>query len=171
MNDEELRVKIYERLGLEIGSLSSEGGNDWIRAEKEILEEAKQQELISLNNFKTINYLTIEKNSQEFQSVLNSDSHFVQFFKVLIAQRNDLSNDDITRLAISGDRDVRTNLAKYQCLTADVIDLIIPNSVYLIKKYLIEKQTLTQEHKKNLLQQMSQAKEMYALLLDKINEK
>lgn len=48
MDDEKLRVKIYKRLGLEIGSLSYEGGNDWIIAEKEILEEEKQQELISL---------------------------------------------------------------------------------------------------------------------------
>ena len=65
MDTNELRIKIYERLGLEFGSLTSEGGNDWIRAEKEVIEEYKQQEFEKLQDLKSIDYLTIDKNSDD----------------------------------------------------------------------------------------------------------
>ena len=45
MDEELLRKEIYNRLGVEIGSLSSESGNDWQRAE-----------ITQVNNEKTVLY-------------------------------------------------------------------------------------------------------------------
>lgn len=44
MEELELRIAIYERLGLEFGCLPSESGNDWQRAKDEVLEEQRQIE-------------------------------------------------------------------------------------------------------------------------------
>lgn len=170
MNEEELREKIYERLGLEFGSLTSESGNDWVRAEKEILEEFRQEEFKKLKELKSIDYLTIEKNSEEFKIVLNSKSNQIQYFKFLIAQRKDLTPDEILILIKTGDRDVVTNLVRSQELDSNMIDLIIPNSVYATKKYLIENQTLSEIQKNVLLERMNLYKETYSDLYEKLNK-
>lgn len=168
MNDEEVRLKIYERLGLEIGSLSSESGNDWERAKKEVLDEIKQKEFEFLSSKKSINYGTIEKNSEEYKMALKSHSILANNFKVQIAQRNDLSDDEVNSLLSCTDKDILINLVKYQILSPENIDLIIPNSVYLVKKYLIEKQNLTDTQKQLLKSLMLLQESLYYDLLIKI---
>lgn len=142
MDEKELRIKIYERLGLEVGSLSSEGGNDWVRAEKEILEEYRQQEFEKLKNLKSIDYLTIAKDSDEFNSAINAISLIAQNYKITIAQRPDLNTEDIDKLIEDGNKDILINLARHQKLSEIQIDTVIPKATYLCKKYLLEKQDL-----------------------------
>lgn len=170
MNDEELRKKIYEILGLEFGSLSNEGGNDWIRAKNEALEEYKKKEFEKLKNLEVTDYLTLDKNSEEYKSVLYSKFNEMQNFKILLAQRNDLTEDEIQVLIKDGNKDIVINLCKTQNLSTSCIDIIIPNSVYLTKKYLIEKQKLSDDHKSKLIESMTNSSLNYSELISSINE-
>lgn len=151
MDSKELRIKIYERLGLEFGSLSSEGGNDWVRAEKEVLEEYRQQEFEKLKDMKSVNYLTVDKNSDEFISVINTTALIAQNYKITIAQRSDLNDEDIDKLIKDGNKDILINLARHQKLNQKQIENIIPKSVYLCKIYLLEKQILSEQEKAILI--------------------
>lgn len=151
MDTNELRIKIYERLGLEFGSLTSEGGNDWIRAEKEVIEEYKQQEFEKLQDLKSIDYLAIDKNSDEYKSAINAISLIAQNYKITIAQRSDLNDEDIDKLIKDGNKDILINLARHQKLNQKQIENIIPKSVYLCKKYLLEKQILSEQEKAILI--------------------
>lgn len=168
MNNEEVRVKIYEYLGLEFGSLSSESGNDWQRAEKEVFQEYKQKELEKLKSVKTTDYLSIDKQSDEFKAVLKSSFTGIQNLKYLIAGRSDLETDDISKLIEFGDKDVLIKLAKIQKLSSEQIDLIIPKSVYLVKKYLITNQSLTDEQKSRLIALMQESSLNYSDLINKL---
>lgn len=151
MDSKELRIKIYERLGLEFGSLSSEGGNDWVRAEKEVLEEYRQQEFEKLKDMKSVNYLTVDKNSDEFISAINTTALIAQNYKITIAQRSDLNDEDIDKLIKDGNKDILINLARHQKLNQKQIENIIPKSVYLCKIYLLEKQILSEQEKAILI--------------------
>lgn len=166
--DEKIRLKIYERLGLEVGSLSSESGNDWERAKKEVFDDIKQKEFELLSSKKSINYVTIEKDSEEYKMALKSNSIIANNFKVQIAQRNDLSDDEVNSLLSCTDKDILINLVKYQMLSPENIDLIIPKSVYLVKKYLIEQHNLTSNQKQLLKNLMLQQENLYFELLKKI---
>lgn len=169
MNEQELRIKIYEYLGLELGSLPSESGNDWQRAEKEVLEDYKQKELEKVKNIKITDYLTIDKQTDEFKTVLKTTFVGMQNLKHLIAERNDLENNEIKQLILTGDKDVLIRLSKSQKLTPEQIDLIIPKSVYLVKKNLITNQNLTDEQKSQLLALMNDSSLDYSELLKLIN--
>lgn len=168
MNKEELRNKIYERLGLEIGSLISEGGNDWVRAEKEVLEEYRQKEFEKVKSINITDYLTIPKDTVEFISVLNSKSIESQRFKILLAQRIDLTENEINKLIDDWNKDILINLARYQKLTNDQILKLIYNSTYLSKKYLIENQKLSSEQKQVLIYLMKESRLNYSDLIEKI---
>ena len=74
MEELELRVAIYERLGLEFGCLPSESGNDWQRAKDEVLEEQRQIEFEKLQQLKKIDYVKVDKESDEYKTVMNSKS-------------------------------------------------------------------------------------------------
>jgi len=139
MNEEELRIKIYERLGLEFGSLTSEGGNDWVRAEKEVREEYRQKEFEKLKELKSVDYLTIDKNSEEFITALNTTALIAQNYKIIIAQRDDLSVEDIDKLIEDGNKDILINLARHQKLSNSQVERVLPKATYLCKKYLNEK--------------------------------
>ncbi len=168
METEELRLKIYERLGLEIGSLKSESGNDWVRAEKEILEEYRNTIFEKLNELSSIDYLNIDKDSDEYCLVINSNSLLLQNSKVIIAKRDDLDKVDINKLILDGNKDILINLTKYQKLSSDEIDLIIPKSTYLVKNNLIENQILTSEQKEKLVSLMKESSLDYSELLNKL---
>ncbi|CAM3590123.1 hypothetical protein [Arcobacter aquimarinus] len=150
MDSKELRIKIYERLGLEFGSLSSEGGNDWVRAEKEVLEEYRQQEFEKLKDMKSVDYLTVDKNSDEFISAINTTALIAQNYKIIIAQRNDLSMEDIDKLIEDGNKDILINLSRYQKLNNSQIERILLKATYLCKKYLLEKQDLSKNIKEKI---------------------
>jgi len=169
MEDEKLRREIYKILGLEFGSLASESGNDWQRAKDEALEEVKKIEFEKLKTLGAIDYLTIDKKSEEFISVINSISILAQNYKIKIAQRMDLESSEIMKLILDGNKDILINLAKYQTLSEEQINLIIPKSVYLVKKYLIEKQSLSFEHKELLRTEMSKSSLNYSSLIESIS--
>lgn len=163
--NEELRIKIYEYLGLELGSLPSESGNDWQRAEREVLEDYKQKELEKLKNIKTTDYLSIDKQSDEFKAVLKSTFTGTQNLKSLVASRSDLEGDEINQLILTGDKDVHIGLSRNQKLTSAQIDSMIPKSVYLVKKYLITNQVLSDSQKNQLLALMNDSSLDYGDLI------
>ncbi|WP_072679530.1 hypothetical protein [Arcobacter sp. LA11] len=169
MNEEELRKKIYERLGLEFGSLVSESGNDWQRAKDEVLKEERQKEFEKLKDINPTDYLNINKDSEEFKMALNST--FIESYnlKILLAQRDDLISEEIDKLIFFRDKDILINLSKFQKLTIEQIDKMLPISVYLCKKNLIENQELTSEHKDKLIGLMNNSSLDYKDLIDKIN--
>ena len=90
MNEDDLREKIYEFLGLEVGSLSSESGNDWERAKKEVLDDYRREQLKNTSENTEINYTTIDKSSNEFQYVLNSNEVSLEHKREHISKRMDL---------------------------------------------------------------------------------
>lgn len=169
MDIEELRKKVYERLGLEFGSLPSESGNDWQRAKEEILQEEKQREFETLKKIGSTDYISISKESEEFKTALNS--FFLESYnlKISISQRTDLINEEINKLLSFKDKDILINLSKYQKLSVDQIDTIIPMSVYLVKRNLIEYQELTNDQKSKLTVLMNTSSLDYKDLIDKIN--
>ena len=169
MNDEELRIKIYERLGLEFASLLSESGNDWQRAKNEVLEEYRQKEFEKLKNLKSTDYLTIDKDSEEFKVVLNSTFIETYNFKILLAQRNDLTKEVIDQLLSIKDKDILINLTKFQKLTPDQIDIIIPPSVYLVKKNIIENHELNNDQKDKMIRLMKNSTLNYDNFIEKLN--
>ena len=168
MEDELIRKEIYKILGLEIGSLSTESGNDWQRAKDEVLSELKRIEFEKIKELNNIDYLSIDKKSEEFRTVINSKLGFVQNNKIEIAKRKDLENDEIMCLINDGNKDIIIMLTRNQVLSEEQITLIIPNSVYLVKKYLIEKQSLTDNHKQLLISQMINSSSSYSELLNKL---
>jgi len=169
MDEDLLRNEIYKRLGIEVGSLSSESGNDWQRAKAEILDEFKAKEFKINSDLKSIDYLTIDKDKEEYKSVLGLNSLSVQDYKVLIAQRNDLTDNEILKLIEYGNKEVMINIARYQILSSQAITNMLLNSVYLTKKNLIERQTLLESHKEILLNEMSKYPDTYVNLIEKLN--
>ena len=160
MNDEELRLKIYDRLGLQVGSLKSESGNDWVRAEKEILDEYRSEEFEKLKKLTSIDYSTIEKNTPEYKAVISSTSPLVQNAKIIIAS--------IQSLIFDGNKDILISLTRNQILSPEDIDLIIPKSTYLVKKYLVENQELSFSQKEKLVSLMEKSTLNYTELINKL---
>lgn len=169
MNEEELRKKIYERLGLEFGILSSESGNDWQKAKSEILEEKRQNDFEKIKSLNKIDYLTINKESHDYQSIINSKAMCFQVFKISISQRNDLTENEILELIKDGNKDILINISKNKNLKNEHINLIIENSVYLTKKNLIEYQNLTDDQKARLIELMNNNRNMYQDLINSIS--
>ncbi|WP_415397613.1 hypothetical protein [Sulfurimonas sp. CS5] len=168
MNEDDLRIAIYEQLGLEVGSLSSESGNDWARAQKEVLQELKEKRLEQDGSPQEINYLVISREDEAYKSILESESLLSQKFKEVITKRNDLSEDDIFNLIATGSKEVIINLVKNQKLTSLMIDEIISGSVYLTKKNLIENQVLSDTQKILLIELMKRHESAYVDLIAKI---
>lgn len=154
MNEEKLRDEIYKRLGVEKGSLASESGNDWQRAKNEILEEWKQQEQQKINTENKIDYVTLNKDTNLFQTLLKDSAHNTQYFKSIIATRDDLNENEMQLLIETGSKEVLINLAKQPTLPSTIIDAIIVDGVYMAKKYLIEYQELSADQKNTLLSLM-----------------
>jgi len=170
MNEDDLRIKIYEELGLEVGSLTSEGGNDWERAKKEVLAEYRSKQLEKAPSSKKTDYINMDKSNPNFTKVINSNSVKLQQYHTLIAKRQDLINHDIMLLIKNGSKETIMNLVRYQKLTSEQIDYIIPNSVYLVKELLIEKQQLSESNKKNLLIQMKINESIYKSSINRLEE-
>ncbi len=169
MEDESLRKEIYKILGLEFGSLSSESGNDWQRAKDDALSELKKIEFEKIKDLNQIDYLNVDKEDEDFKTVMNSKSGFVQNNKIDIAKRKDLNNEEIKCLINDGNKDIMIMLTRHQNLSEEHINLVIPNSVYLAKKYLVEKQSLTNNHKQLLITQMTNSPSNYSELLNILN--
>ena len=168
MNEDELRIKIYEYLGLEIGSLSSESGNDWQRAKKDVLIDYKQ------NNFQD----NIDQNKQDMLSINKEDVKYIftlnsilagdQAAQSNIAKRHDLDYSEIKKLISYGSKETIFNLIRFQKLTEEHINMIIPDSVYQTKILLISECKLTMEQKENLIVLMQHHPLTYKETLKKI---
>ena len=132
MEELELRIAIYERLGLEFGCLPSESGNDWQRTKDEVLEEKRQLEFEKLQQLKKIDYVKVDKESDEYKTVMNSKSLQMQVFHVAISSRDDLTNDEIDKLFQIGNKDILINLAINHNLTESNKNEIIKKGTYLV---------------------------------------
>ena len=168
MNEDELRIKIYEYLGLEAGSLSSESGNDWQRAKKEDLIDYKQNNFQNDTNKNELNMISIDKENEKYIFTLNSILAEDQAAQSNIAKRKDLNNLEIQKLISHGSKETIFNLIRFQNLTEKHIDMIIPNSVYQTKLLLISKCELTQDHKERLIVIMKKFPETYKEMLEKL---
>jgi len=128
MEDEELRKKIYNLLGLPFGSLPSETGNDWQRAEQEVLEDYKlsQKKQVSSNKF----------NRNE---IMNSDIKKCLCEKIEIAKEDNLTKNEIDYLFKSNDKDVILNLIRNNYLDSEQKEYILNNGTYLCKKEILSK--------------------------------
>lgn len=171
MNEDVLREKIYEFLGLEIGSLSSESGNDWERAKKEVLDDYKREQLKNISENKEINLKTIDKKSDEFQSMIKSSDVIYEHKREHISQRLDLDDNEITILIQNSSKEILLNLVRNYQLNELQINSILDKSVYLIVKNILEKQTLTDSNIENILSIMDRNKSMYSDLYQLVERK
>ena len=169
MEELELRIAIYERLGLEFGCLPSESGNDWQRAKDEVLEEQRQIEFEKLQKLNKIDYVKVDKESDEYKTVMNSKSLQMQVFHIAISSRNDLTNDEIDKLFQIGNKDILINLAINHNLTESNKNEIIKKGTYLARTKLIHNHNLTDEQKELLLDMMKKHKNLYQDLINFLN--
>lgn len=167
--DEIERREIYKLLGLPFGSLSSESGNDWVRAKNIVLEEKKQKLFESMNNGEKPDYITIEKNNQLFSICLNSSSPKEQDNKIQLSKRNDLTNEEIEKLIDLGSKDVLINVCKEQKLTSELIDKTLNKHTYLSLKNLIRNQTLNDNQKEQINLLMDKSPNIYKDLKEELN--
>ena len=130
-----IREEIYKRLGLQFGSLKSESGNDWVRAEKEILEEQKREEK---HTNETIDYVLINKSNMFYKDIFLSDYKKLLTQKIEIAKRRDLIKSEIVFLFKSNDKDVILNLIRNNYLDENMKKDVLKNGTYLCKKALKE---------------------------------
>lgn len=170
MNEEEIRKEIYRRLGLEFGSLKEEGGNDWVRIEKEILDELRENE--NKKRIKSLkdSHSNLDKNSSEFKKKIRSNNVKDTHFKYLISNRKDLDNEDLKLIIDAADKDVYINIIRNYELDDELIESIIKsrNCVYLVKKYLINYQNLSRNNIDLLLSDMKKFPDIYSKLIEKI---
>ena len=167
MNEDDLRKKIYEYLGLEIGSLTSESGNDWQIAKKEVLSNYKKETTNENDETAKTDYRLINKNDEFFKFALESTLAETERYKSVIAMRSDLIDSEINQLIHSGSKETIMNLIRFQKLSSEHIDKLISNSVYLAKKLLIENQELSELQKTALTSSMEKFPDLYKnILLD-----
>ncbi len=171
MNEDDLRIKIYEFLGLEKGSLSSESGNDWERAKKEVLDDYKREQSKNISEKKEINYTTIDKLSKEFQIVLNSDEVSLEHKREHISKRMDLDENEISILIQNSSKEILMNLVRNYKLSEQIINSILDKSVYLVVKYILENQSLSQSNIDKLKLIMDKNKSIYSDLYTLLERK
>lgn len=171
MNEDDLRIKIYEFLGLEKGSLSSESGNDWERAKKEVLDDYKREQSKNISEKKEINYTTIDKLSKEFQIVLNSDEVSLEHKREHISKRMDLDENEISILIQNSSKEILMNLVRNYKLSEQIINSILDKSVYLVVKHILENQSLSQSNIDKLKLIMDKNKSIYSDLYTLLERK
>lgn len=171
MNEDDLRIKIYEFLGLEKGSLSSESGNDWERAKKEVLDDYKREQSKNISEKKEINYTTIDKLSKEFQIVLNSDEVSLEHKREHISKRMDLDENEISILIQNSSKEILMNLVRNYKLSEQIINSILDKSVYLVIKHILENQSLSQSNIDKLKLIMDKNKSIYSDLYTLLERK
>lgn len=171
MNEDDLRIKIYEFLGLEKGSLSSESGNDWERAKKEVLDDYKREQSKNISEKKEINYTTIDKLSKEFQIVLNSDEVSLEHKREHISKRMDLDENEISILIQNSSKEILMNLVRNYKLSEQIINSILDKSVYLIVKYILENQSLSTSNIEKIKLIMDKNKSLYSDLYTVLERK
>lgn len=171
MNEDELREKIYEFLGLEIGSLSSESGNDWERAKKEVLDDYKREQLKNTSENTEINYTTIDKSSKEFLFVLNSNEVSLEHKREHISKRMDLDENELSILIKNSSKEILMNIVKNYKLSEQLINDILNKSVYLIVKYILENQSLSTSNIEKIKLIMDKNKSLYSDLYTVLERK
>jgi len=159
MNEDELRIKIYEYLGLEVGSLASESGNDWERAKKEVLDDARR-----------------ESGAQE-----NASTNCVEAYSIdeLIANNKldalyqtaskNLSESDFQKLVDLNDKDICIRIASNTAITDSIAEKLI-GTVYLAHKALLMNHSVGDAVKSRLLDKLKQMPSMYQELIEQFGE-
>jgi hypothetical protein len=111
----------------------------------------------------------VDKESDEYKTVMNSKSLQMQVFHIAISSRNDLTNDEIDKLFQIGNKDILINLAINHNLTESNKNEIIKKGTYLARKKLIHNHNLTDEQKELLLDMMKKHKNLYQDLINFLN--
>lgn len=176
MEELELRQKIYKRLGLEFGSLKSESGNDWVRAEKEIQEEIKEeQNKLEKEKEKEINFLTIEKTNENFTKILNTVDNKLQNYKIELSNRTDLNDEEKLILINNGSKEVLTNIAKNDNLSIEIVKELLnkKNSTYSVLKELSLNKNIDNESKELIIENIKNRNntKLYGTMLDNLINK
>lgn len=155
MNEDELREKIYEHLGLDVGSLSSESGNDWQRAKKEVLDEfrrtslAQSQETVITAKYDDIDELIANKNLGILYQLASKD----------------LSEDEFQKLVDLNDKDILIRIASNTSITNLIAGELI-GTVYLVHKALLMNPSVEDDIKQRLLERLKQMPSMYQSLIE-----
>lgn len=151
LSDEKIRELIYKRLGLPFGSLSSESGNDWVRAKAEVEAEINEELNARLNNAKADNDI--------------SDSSFNESEILDLIQKERLDSEKILEFINMQKKDILISLAKFQTLNEFHIDSMIDNAPYLAVKHIIQRQSLSPDNREKILQKLNKTPQIYKELI------
>lgn len=135
---------------------------------KEILILSKE-ELEELEKIKPIEFKTNEKNNIFFNLILNSNASIIQNYKVMIAQRLDLTEEEINTLINDyNNKDILINITRYQKLNDTQISKILERkNVLQVVVNLLEHHPLKEADKEKLIFQMEQFPRIYKNFLKK----
>lgn len=160
MNEDELRIKIYERLGLEVGSLASESGNDWQRAKKEVLDDFKAE---SLEHNTTSTDNDVESHNID-ELIANKD--LLALYQMASKR---LSESDFQKLLAINDKDILIRIANNPSVTDSVAEKLI-GTVYLAHKGLLINPSVGDAIKARLLERLRQMPNMYQEMIDQFDQ-
>ena len=123
----DLRTRTYEILGLELGSLTNEGGRDWNEAEAEAKKEMK-----------TLAFDGDAKKDHNFnrEQIIYSEKYIDFHKKAKVAKDLSLSKAEVKQLILCNDKDVILDVLRYQKVEDDDIKELIVNGTYLVRKYI-----------------------------------
>ena len=122
----DLRERIYEILGLPLGSLSNEGGRDWNEAKKEAEAELRDSFDTEVKR-PMLSELSIHK---------VSDFHHIRFYAI----NSTLDSLTIDKFIDTNDKDIHLALIRNQKLSSSQKDNLKTNGTYLVKKILKDKE-------------------------------
>lgn len=123
----DLRKRTYEILGLEIGSLSNEGGRDWNEAEAEAKVEIKESNTTTKEHIKVnIKEIIYSKKKSDFGK------------KAQVAKDEKLSKEEVKQLLRCNDKDVIMDLLRFQNIEKEDIEKLRSDGTFLVKKYINE---------------------------------
>lgn len=150
-DDDELRALIYERLGLEFGSLKSESGNDWVRAKAEVEAEISAKLNAKLN--------------EEIPKDEKSENEILEKIKNEIL--DDIQKDELIK---SAKKDILIALARHQSLNDIQIENMLLNAPYLCVKELSKKPNLTPQAINLLFKKTAKQPRLYDEIIRALKE-
>lgn len=150
-DDDELRALIYERLGLEFGSLKSESGNDWVRAKAEIEAEISARLNAKLNK-------ETPKDEQGENEILEKIKNEI------------LDENYKSELIKSGKKDILIAIARHQDLSDLDFENMLLNAPYLCVKELSKKSNLTPQMINLLFKKTAKQPRLYADIIKALKD-
>lgn len=119
----DLRIRTYEILGLEVGSLANEGGRDWNEALAEAKAELKQKET----------YIQFD-DLLDKEKIINSCKFSDYPKKVKIIQKYILTDNEIAKILKCNDKEVILEVLRTQNIKKEILSHYAENGTYLVKK-------------------------------------